>query len=108
MYDGGVCACRSNGTCNSFASRRNNNGSLKKIAPFGEGGNDGPTVNTPITDSGNATTNPASGPANPISNSARRDGIGERILINAPNVPVKNNGGAGMKNGSVALTLTGT
>ena len=53
----------------------------------------------PATANGNSATNPASGPASPISNSARRDGIGDFILMNAPKVPARNSGGAGMKKG---------
>ncbi len=49
-----------------------------------------------------ATMNPAIGPAIPMSNSADRERIAERIQINAPNVPI--NVGAGIKNGSVAYT----
>ena len=49
-----------------------------------------------------ATTNPAIGPAIPISNNAVRERIGERIRMTAPMVPIRV--GAGMKNGSVAYT----
>ena len=48
----------------------------------------------------NATTNPAMGPAIPISNSAVRERILERITITAPMVPIRV--GMGIKNGSVA------
>src|SRR5215813_1956206 len=51
---------------------------------------------------GNATANPAIGPAMPISKSTLREGSGERIRINAPMVP--NKVGNGMKKGSVAAT----
>ena len=47
--------------------------------------------------------NPAIGPAAPISTSAKRFLIGDRILINAPKVPIKV--GAGTKYGKVASTL---
>ena len=40
--------------------------------------------------------------ATPMSNTARRDGIAERIRMTAPNVPTPN--GTGMKNGSVEST----
>ena len=49
-----------------------------------------------------ATTNPAIGPAMPMSNSAARERMGERMRMNAPNVPISV--GAGMKKGSVAQT----
>ena len=49
-----------------------------------------------------ATTNPAIGPAIPISKSAARERIGERMRMNAPSVPI--NVGAGMKKGNVAFT----
>ena len=49
-----------------------------------------------------ATTNPAIGPAMPISNNAARERIGALIRITAPNVPI--NVGAGIKKGSVART----
>ena len=49
--------------------------------------------------------NPAIGPATPISNTAVRDGIGDFIRMNAPNVPAGPIiGGVGIKNGSVAST----
>jgi hypothetical protein len=35
---------------------------------------------------------------------ARREGIGDFIFMNAPKVPARKSGGAGMKKGSVALT----
>ena len=44
---------------------------------------------------GTATTNPATGPDSPTSKSARRVVIGERMRMNAPNVP--KSVGAGMK-----------
>jgi hypothetical protein len=49
-----------------------------------------------------ATRKPAIGPAIPMSNSAVRERIGERIRMNAPIVP--NILGNGMKKGRVALT----
>ena len=48
------------------------------------------------------SSNPAIGPAIPISNNAARERIGALIRITAPSVPI--NVGAGMKNGSVART----
>ena len=57
-----------------------------------------------MTAAGKAKTNPASGPAMPISNSARRELMGSLIFMTAPKVPNKVMvGGAGKKNGSVAL-----
>ena len=53
---------------------------------------------------GRQTTNPSSGPAMPMSKSARRSGNGLRIRMNAPSVPTRLRMGAGMKNGTVALT----
>ena len=38
---------------------------------------------------GSAKTNPASGPAMPMSNNARREGIGDLILMTAPKVPTR-------------------
>src|SRR5215472_15522722 len=55
---------------------------------------------------GMATTNPAMGPAMPISNRSRRLRMGERMRMNAPRVPIKV--GAGMKNGQVANTFRRT
>ena len=50
------------------------------------------------------TMNPANGPANPMSNKARREGMVDLILMKAPNVPGTSSGGCGMKKGSVAST----
>jgi len=44
---------------------------------------------------GTAIRNPTTGPARPTSNNARRVVIGERMRMNAPNVP--NKVGAGMQ-----------
>ena len=56
-------------------------------------------------DTTTATTKPANGPETPISTRASRFGIGDRILINAPIVPmIKSGGGTGMKYGKVART----
>ena len=52
---------------------------------------------------GTATRNPAIGPAIPMSNSIRLDGIGSLMRMNAPIVPVSRNG-TGMKNGRDAST----
>ncbi len=58
---------------------------------------------SPMIAAGSANAKPASGPAIPMSKSARRDRIGSLILITAPKVPKGvRSGGAGMKNGSVA------
>ena len=55
---------------------------------------------------GSKAIKPAIGPATPMSNTARRVGIGESILIKAPNVPAGPTiGGVGKKNGNVASTL---
>ncbi|MCH7782657.1 AAA family ATPase [candidate division KSB1 bacterium] len=62
-------------------------------------------LSKPIIIAGIATIIPAIGPAAPISNSARLFFIGVRIFITAPNVPIKNGGGAGRKYGKVASTL---
>ena len=56
----------------------------------------------PMNIAGTAKKNPAIGPAIPISNKARREGMGDLILMNAPRVPI--NVGAGTKKGSVAYT----
>ena len=50
---------------------------------------------------GTAKTMPATGPASPMSSSARRWSMGLRILMIAPNVPIGGIG-AGRKNGGVA------
>ena len=68
-----------------------------------EGGKAAFANTKPTTEAGNANAKPASGPAMPMSNSARRERIGALILMTAPKVP--NGvmaGGAGMKNGNVA------
>ena len=57
----------------------------------------------PMKSAGTANTKPASGPAMPMSNNIRLVGIGSRIRMNAPSVPVSTNG-IGMKNGSEAST----
>ena len=57
----------------------------------------------PMISATTATMKPASGPATPMSNSARRFMIGPRKRIIAPNVPTKY-GGPGMNNGSDAGT----
>src|SRR5215813_2206441 len=51
---------------------------------------------------GNATANPAIGPATPISKSTAREGKGEQMRMNAPMVP--KSVGKGIKNGGVAAT----
>ena len=61
---------------------------------------------SPRNSSGTATTNPAIGPAMPISKSAILSGIRDLMRMNAPSVPVRNGmGGTGMKYGRVASTL---
>ena len=57
----------------------------------------------PVNSAGTATMNPAIGPAIPISNSIRFCGIGSRMRMNAPIVPVSSTG-TGMKKGSDAST----
>ena len=49
-----------------------------------------------MNSAGTATTNPAIGPAMPMSNSATFDGMRERMRMNAPSVPVSGSG-AGRK-----------
>jgi len=58
-------------------------------------GSGGLARSSPTVSIGNATAQPASGPAAAMSNSALRSGIAPRIRITAPNVP--NGGGPGMK-----------
>ena len=59
----------------------------------------------PHRSKGSATTNPAMGPATPMSSTARRDGMSERMRMTAPRVPTPmGNGKNGMKKGSVAST----
>jgi hypothetical protein len=57
----------------------------------------------PMTSAGTATTKPAIGPAIPMSNSIRLLGIGSRMRMKAPSVPVSTSG-KGRKNGSDAST----
>jgi hypothetical protein len=52
------------------------------------------------TSNATATTNPAIGPAMPMSNRARRERIGERIRMTAPMVPISV--GIGMQKDRVA------
>ena len=56
----------------------------------------------PTNIAGTAKTNPAIGPAIPMSNNACRERIGDLIRMNAPMVPISV--GAGTKKGSVAYT----
>ena len=49
-----------------------------------------------------ATTKPAMGPAIPISNNVARERMGDRMRMNAPNVPMSV--GAGIRKGRVAYT----
>ncbi len=66
----------------------------------------GVIVMIPAIATGINAMNPAIGPATPMSKTARRVGIGDIILINAPNVPAGPIiGGVGKKNGKVASTL---
>ncbi len=61
---------------------------------------------SPVKSRGTATTNPAIGPAMPMSNSAILSGIRDLMRMNAPSVPVMNGiGGTGRKYGRVASTL---
>ena len=57
----------------------------------------------PANNAGTATRKPAIGPAMPISNRMRFCGIGSRMRMKAPSVPLGNNG-TGRKNGSDAST----
>ena len=66
------------------------------VAPLGGLASDN---NNPTINNGMAKTAPLMGPKAPISTSAVLFGMGERILINAPNVP--SGGIAGMKYGGV-------
>ena len=66
----------------------------------------GSIVQTPMIATGIKAIKPAIGPATPMSKTALREGIGERILMNAPKVPAGPIiGGVGRKKGSVASTL---
>ena len=56
-----------------------------------------------MNSAGTATTNPAIGPAMPMSKSATFEGMRERMRMNAPSVPVSGSG-AGRKYGRVAST----
>src|SRR5439155_16982423 len=58
---------------------------------------------SPAKVTGIAIAKPTSGPDTPMSRSARRFGIGSRMLMNAPNVP--RGGTDGKKNGRDAWTL---
>src|SRR5687767_10282575 len=95
-------------TPSGAASRRSSEGSFKisvtAPAPGGGGGGAGSDVRSAAQATGMMTRKPASGPATPMSKSARREGMGERILMKAPSVPARKGGGTGMKKGSVAST----
>src|SRR5215218_6741576 len=91
-------------TPSGTASRRNSAGSLKMMTPSEGSGGAGREVRSAAQATGMMTRKPASGPATPMSKSARRDGIGDLILMNAPSVPAMKGGGMGMKKGSVAST----
>src|ERR1051326_6871675 len=85
----------------TLASRRVSSGSLKIVALPSDGtGGDGAAGRSPTAAIGTNTRNPASGPATPMSKSARREGIGDLILMNAPSVPTMIGGGMGMKKGA--------
>ena len=56
-----------------------------------------------MNSAGTATTNPAIGPAMPMSKSATLVGMRDRIRMNAPSVPV-NGSGAGRKYGGDTST----
>src|SRR5438270_11360308 len=86
------------------ASSLSSGGSLKMSTPSDGSGGAGLAVSSAATATGMMTRKPASGPATPMSKSARREGIGDLILMNAPSVPAMNGGGMGMKKGSVAST----
>ena len=58
----------------------------------------------PNHSTGRQTAKPASGPDTPMSNSALRFGIGDRMRMKAPRVPTRLKSGNGMKKGSVAST----
>jgi hypothetical protein len=51
----------------------------------------------PKTSAGTATRKPPHGPAAPMSKRARRSRGTSRMRMKAPKVPMKKNGGAGMK-----------
>ena len=91
-------------TPSAAASRRSSGGSLKMRTPSDGSGGAGLEVSSAATATGMMTAKPASGPATPMSKRARREGIGDLILMNAPSVPAMKGGGMGMKKGSVAST----
>jgi len=57
----------------------------------------GAAVSSAAQATGMMTRKPASGPATPMSKSARRDGMGDLILMKAPSVPAMKGGGIGTK-----------
>ena len=93
---------------NNNAIRLINSGSVKTMPPVAARSAAAwqrSIVATPIIAIGIKAIKPAIGPATPISNTALRDGIGESIFMNAPNVPAGPIiGGVGIKYGNVAST----
>src|SRR5512132_414363 len=87
----------------SFETMMKSKGSLKEGAPLAAAtalGEAGVAKTRPMIAAGNAKAKPASGPAIPMSNKARRDLICSLILMTAPKVPNRVTvGGAGIKNG---------
>jgi len=86
-----------------IASSRNGTPTPRKARLIGAPNSIGGS-SSPITNSGSATTSPASGPLIPTSNSDRRVLSALRMKITAPSVPRLPGIGSGMKNGSVTLT----
>ena len=61
-------------------------------------------IHMPRNSAGTATRNPAMGPAMPMSNSMRLLGIGSRMRMKAPSVPVSGRTGPAEKTASEAST----
>src|SRR2546426_10628936 len=91
-------------------SGKNNEGKLNKIegriaSPAPPAETPGAPVEraSPASVTGMAIAKPTRGPDTPMSRSARRFGIGSRMLMNAPKVP--SGGGGGRKNGKGGWAL---
>src|SRR5207249_9903107 len=94
----GVC-----GSGKNSARPRNRSGGCASPARVRPDAGEAADNASPAKVTGIAIAKPKSGPDTPMSRSARRFGIGSRMLMNAPNVP--RGGTDGKKNGRDAWTL---
>ena len=90
----------------SQVMKRNSSGSPRKSPPASAASRSTVASRIPSHNTGRQTRKPASGPATPMSKSARRCGIGLRMRMKAPSVPTRLTPGTGngMKKGSVTST----